>query len=128
VKLLLDTQALLWFLLHDARLSGTAQSLIRDAGNDLLVSPASYWEIAIKISLGKYALAEDFAEFMERQIADNDLTVLPISVRHAAVVAALPFHHRDPFDRLLIAQAMSENVPILTADPVFDLYPVTRMW
>ncbi len=128
MKLLLDTQALLWFLLNDARLSGTAQSLITDAGNDLLLSPASYWEIAIKISLGKYALTEDFAEFMERQIAENDLTVLPITVKHAAGVATLPFHHRDPFDRLLIAQAMAENVPVLTADPVFDLYPVTRMW
>lgn len=128
MKLLLDTHALLWFLLDDAKLSGGARSLIVDPGNDPLVSPASYWEIAIKISLGKYILAEDFAGFMESQLAENDLTVLPITVAHAAVVATLPFHHRDPFDRLLIAQAMVESVPLLSSDPAFDLYPVTRMW
>lgn len=128
MKLLLDTHALLWFLLDDAQLSAKARGLITEPANDPLVSPASYWEIAIKISLGKYALEEDFAEFLESQIVENDLTVLPITVKHAASVATLPFHHRDPFDRLLIAQAMTENVPVLSADAVFDLYPVKRMW
>lgn len=128
MTLLLDTQALLWFLLDDARLSNNARSLMTDPANDLFVSPASLWEIAIKISLRKYTLPEGFAEFMERQIAENHLTILPISVKHVAVVATLPFHHRDPFDRLLVAQAMSENVPVLSADRVFDLYPVTRTW
>ena len=128
MRLLLDTHALLWFLLNDARLSGNARSLITGPANDVLVSPASYWEIAIKISLGKYTLEEDFAEFMEGQIAENELKLLPITVKHTAIVATLPFHHRDPFDRLLIAQAMTENVPLLSADAVFDLYPVKRMW
>lgn len=128
MKLLLDTHALLWFLLDDARLSDSAGSLMRNPGNDLLVSPASYWEIAIKISLGKYTLGDDFAGFMEAQITENNLTVLPITVRHASVVATLPFHHRDPFDRLLIAQAMTEDLPVLSADPAFDFYPITRMW
>jgi PIN domain nuclease of toxin-antitoxin system len=128
VRLLLDTHALLWFLLDDAKLSGNARSLITDPANDPLVSPASCWEIAIKISLGKYALEQDFAEFMEGQIAANDLTILPITVKHTAAVATLPFHHRDPFDRLLIAQAIVEGVPVLSNDPVFDLYPVERMW
>ncbi len=128
MKLLLDTHALLWFLLDDAKLSVDARSLITDPANDPLVSPASYWEISIKISLGKYTLAEDFAEFMESQLVENDLTVLPITVAHAAVVATLPFHHRDPFDRLLIAQAMVESVPVISSDPAFDLYPVARMW
>lgn len=128
MKLLLDTHALFWFLLNDPRLSGNARSLMTDSGNDLLVSPASYWEIAIKISLGKYTLEEDFAEFMEGQIAENDLTVLPISVKHVSLVTTLPFHHRDPFDRLLVAQAMSENVPLLSADAMLDLYPVARIW
>lgn len=128
MTLLLDTQALLWFLLDDPHLSGHARSLMTDPANDLLVSPASLWEIAIKISLHKYTLPEGFADFMERQIAENDLIVLPISVKHVAVVATLPFHHRDPFDRLLVAQAMSENIPVLSADTAFDLYPVKRMW
>jgi len=128
VKLLLDTHALLWFILNDTQLSDNARSLMLDPANELLVSPASYWEIAIKISLGKYILGEEFGEFMEQQIAENDLTVLPITVKHAAAVAKLPFHHRDPFDRLLIAQAMTEQIPVLSGDQVFDKYPVARMW
>ncbi len=128
MKLLLDTHALLWFILNDTQLSDNARSLMLDPANELLVSPASYWEIAIKISLGKYILGEEFGEFMEQQISENDLTVLPITVKHAAAVATLPFHHRDPFDRLLIAQAMTEQIPVLSRDQVFDKYPVARTW
>lgn len=128
MRVLLDTHPLLWFLLDDGRLSRNARSMIADRGNDLLISPASYWEIAIKISLGKYAMEEDFAEFWEREIAGNHWTILPISVRHSSVVATLPFHHRDPFDRLLIAQAMSEAVPIVSGDRAFDQYGVVRVW
>lgn len=111
MKLLLDTHALLWFCLDDIRLSEDARSLIADGANDVLVSPANYWEIAIKVSLGKYAIDGDFAIFFEDQISENRFTALPISVRHAAEVSRLPFHHRDPFDRLLIAQAIVEQVP-----------------
>lgn len=125
---LLDTHAFLWFILDDPQLSATARALMSDPANDLLLSPASYWEMAIKISLGKYSLAEDFEAFMERQITENSLTVLPISIAHAAVIAALPFHHRDPFDRLLIAQAMTETIPVISSDRIFDKYPVTRIW
>jgi PIN domain nuclease of toxin-antitoxin system len=126
--LLLDTHAFLWFVLNDPQLSGNARVLMADPSNELLLSPASYWEIAIKVSIGKYALPGDFTDFMEQQITDNNLTVLPITVKHAAVVATLPFHHRDPFDRLLIAQAMTEAIPLLSADAIFDAYPITRMW
>jgi PIN domain nuclease of toxin-antitoxin system len=128
VKLLLDTHALLWFLLDDPRLSANGRSLIEDPGNDLLISPASLWEIAIKISLGKYTLKEDFGSFVQEQMKENELTLLPIKVEHAAQVAALPFHHRDPFDRLLIAQAMVEKSPLVSSDKAFDAYPVVRMW
>src|SRR5688500_17902074 len=100
MRLLLDTHAFLWFVLNDAQLSSNARTLMGDPANELLLSPASYWEIAIKISLGKYALPGDFGDFMERQVTDNSLTILPITIRHAAAVAALPLHHRDPFDRL----------------------------
>jgi PIN domain nuclease of toxin-antitoxin system len=124
----MDTHTFLWFVLNDASLSGAARTLIVDPANDLLISPATYWEIAIKISIGKYQLPGAFEVFMERQIAQNDFEVLPITVAHAAVVANLPFHHRDPFDRLLVAQAMSEQVPILGADMALDPYPVTRLW
>lgn len=128
MKLLLDTQALLWFCLDDTRLSEDAASLIADAANGILVSPATYWEIAIKISLGRYAVDGDFAHFFEDQISENRFDVLPITVRHAAEVSRLPFHHRDPFDRLLIAQAIVEQVPIVSCDPAFDKYPVKRIW
>ena len=128
MKLLLDTHTLLWFVLDDARLSSKARALMDDLGNEILISPASYWEIAIKISLGKYRLEGDFEQFMEEQIARNQLTILPISTKHASVTASLPFHHRDPFDRLLIAQAITEQVPLLSADKAFDAYPVRRIW
>jgi PIN domain nuclease of toxin-antitoxin system len=128
VKLLLDTQAFLWFVLNDARLSPAARTRLVDPANELLFSPASYWEIAIKVSIGKYQVPGSFKDFMDRQIDQNQLSVLPIAVSHAAMVAALPFHHRDPFDRLLIAQALVENVPLVSVDAVVDAYGVTRIW
>lgn len=128
MRLLLDTQAFLWFVLNDARLSPTARTLLVDPANELLLSPASYWEIAIKVSLGKYQVPGSFKDFMDQQIAVNRLSILPITVAHSAVVASLPFHHRDPFDRLLVAQSLAENVPMVSSDPVVDAYGVTRHW
>ncbi len=129
MRLLLDTHAFLWFVLNDLQLSSTARSLIVDPSNEVLLSPASYWEIAIKISIGKYALpTTNFEDFMQRQVTDNNFTILPISMAHAAAVTTLPFHHRDPFDRMLVAQALVEKIPLLSADPVLDAYGVTRMW
>jgi PIN domain nuclease of toxin-antitoxin system len=128
VSLLLDTQAFLWFVLGDARLSGRALSLIQDPAHTKLVSPASYWEIAIKISIGKYALHEPYEAFMQRGIVDNGFDILPIEPKHTAVLTALPFHHRDPFDRLLVAQAMVEKISIVSADSALDAYAITRLW
>jgi PIN domain nuclease of toxin-antitoxin system len=128
VRALLDTHAFLWFVLNDAQLSGNARAFIADPTNILEISPATYWEIAIKISVGKYALTQPFRPFMEDQIRINRFHILPIAVAHAAVVATLPMRHRDPFDRLLIAQAVVEQIPILSNDPTFDAYPVTRLW
>lgn len=124
----MDTHAFLWFILRDIRLSGAAANLVGDPRNEILISPATYWEIAIKISLGKYHLPGPFEDFMQQQIDLNDFEILPIAVAHAAQVATLPFHHRDPFDRLLIAQAMTEAIPILSADPALDAYSVNRIW
>jgi len=128
VRLLLDTHTFLWFLLDDPQLSTTARNLMIEPTNDIEVSPATYWEIAIKISLGKYELPEPYDIFIEREITTNDFRILPIEPKHTAVLTTLPFHHRDPFDRLLIAQAMVEAIPILSIDPAFDAYPVTRLW
>ncbi|MFZ1537738.1 MAG: type II toxin-antitoxin system VapC family toxin [Chromatiaceae bacterium] len=128
MRLLLDTHAFLWFILDDRKLSKVAKNLISDPENAVEISPASYWEIAIKISIGKYSLPEPYAEFMERELAANDFGILSIEPRHTAVLTDLPFHHRDPFDRLLVAQAMAEQVPLVSADPALDAYGVKRLW
>ncbi len=128
MTLLLDTHAFLWFILDDPKLSEDAKKLISDGDNMALVSPATYCEIAIKISIGKYALPEPYAVFMERELSMNDFTILPIEPKHTAVLTKLPFHHRDPFDRLLIAQAVTEAIPLVSIDSRFDAYPVSRLW
>lgn len=128
MRLLLDTHAFLWYVLDDPQLSATADALISNAGNEIEISPASYWEIAIKISVKKYSLPEPFQPFMEREIAVNHFRILHIEPRHAAVVSSLPFHHRDPFDRLIVGQALAENVNLISNDPILDAYGVKRIW
>lgn len=128
MNLLLDTHALLWFVLGDARLSATARQLIEDAANTKFVSPAAYWEIAIKISIGKYALNEPYDTFMDRAIRQNGFLILPIEPRHTPLLTNLPFHHRDPFDRLMIVQAMAEGFALVSTDSAFDAYSVQRLW
>jgi PIN domain nuclease of toxin-antitoxin system len=128
MRLLLDTHVFLWFVLNDPQLSTTAQQLISDPGNDVLISPASYWEIAIKVGLCKLDLHAPYDDFMQRGIDGNDFEILPIKPRHTSILTTLPLHHRDPFDRLMIAQAMVEGIPLVSADAVFDQYPITRLW
>jgi PIN domain nuclease of toxin-antitoxin system len=128
VRLLLDTNAFLWFLLDDPKLRVTARSLIADPNNEIGVSPATYWEIAIKIALREYALPEPFEVSMDREITINDFHILHSELKHIAILTTMPFHHRDPFDRLLIAQATIEQIPIVSNDTAFDPYPVTRLW
>lgn len=128
MRLLLDTHAFLWFVLNDSRLSTDAKSLIADPANDIQVSPATYWEIAIKISLNKYSLIDPLDSFMEQQLAANQFHILAIEPRHVGPLVNLPFHHRDPFDRLIIAQAMVENIAVISADKVFDDYSIKRLW
>jgi len=130
VRILLDTHALLWFYRGDRQLSNQARMLIENPGNTTLISPATYWELAIKVSLGKYGLMETFQEFIQHAIFDNNFAILPIEPSHAACLATLtyPSTHKDPFDRLLIAQAISEQIPIVSADQQFDVYPVKPVW
>jgi PIN domain nuclease of toxin-antitoxin system len=109
-------------------MSGRADSLIRDPTNTKLVSPASYWEIAIKMSAGKYILTAPHATFFEGAIAQNGFRILHIEPKHTAMVATLPFHHRDPFDRLLVAQALTEGFTLVGADAKLDPYGVDRLW
>jgi PIN domain nuclease of toxin-antitoxin system len=128
VNLLLDTNALLWFALGDSRLSATARESIEDANNSKQVSPAAYRELAIKIAIGKYVLHEPYASFVDRAVFQNGFLVLPVEPRYTAALIDLPFHHRDPFDRLMVAQAMIESLTIVSADPGLDAYPIQRLW
>ena len=128
MRLLLDTHAFLWMSLDDPKLCENARLLLADPNNDLLLSPASYWEIAIKMSIGSYALTEPLEDFVNREVERNELAILPIGVKHAGAVIQLPFHHRDPFDRMLIAQALCEDLTIIGKDEVFDHYKVKRLW
>jgi PIN domain nuclease of toxin-antitoxin system len=125
---LFDSQAMLWFLWDDPHLSAAAKEAIEDSGNRKLVSVASCWEIAIKVGLGKLDLGESSHTFLPREITRNNFELLNITLDHATAVERLPFHHRDPFDRLLIAQSMVENLPVIGADPAFDAYTVKRVW
>ena len=124
MRVLLDTQCWLWMLAAPERLSSSARSLVASASNELLLSAASAWEIAIKHALGKLRLPAPPAESLPPLMAKTGVTPLPVLHGHAFRVAELPPHHRDPFDRLLIAQAQVERVPILTADRVFARYDV----
>jgi PIN domain nuclease of toxin-antitoxin system len=128
MKLLLDTQAFLWFIMGSSNLSAHARALIEDVANEKFLSVASLWEIAIKLSIGKLALSAPFDVLIPQQLSLNGIELLNITVEHAAVVAGLAFHHRDPFDRLLIAQALVEKMSIVSIDAAFDAYSVTRLW
>ena len=130
MRLLLDTHSMYWYIEDDPQLSGRARTLIQDASNEILVSPASYWEIAIKISIGKWRLNRPYEEFIDIGLNQYGFQVLPILPTHTARLIGLPFPqgHRDPFDRLLIAQVLVEQIPIVSADSPLDAYGVTRLW
>jgi PIN domain nuclease of toxin-antitoxin system len=130
VRLLLDTHSMYWYIEGDPKLSGLAQTVIQDGGNEVLISPASYWEIAIKVSLGKWRLHRPYEEFIDVALKQYGMQVLPILPVHTGKLIGLPYpsHHRDPFDRLLVAQALAEGIPLVSADPRFDAYGVTRLW
>ena len=127
-SLLLDAHTMLWFFWDDPQLSAGAKTLIEDADNRKLVSITSCWEIAIKVGLGKLDLGEPSRSFLSREIARNNFELLSISLDHATMVEGLVPHHRDPFDRLLVAQAMAEGLPLVSADGVFDQYGISRLW
>jgi PIN domain nuclease of toxin-antitoxin system len=128
MRLLLDIHTFLWFVNDDPKLSATARLMIEDGDNEVLISVASIWEIAIKVSIGKLLLTESVESFVTAQIERNDLHLLPIHMSHAVKVATLPFHHRDPFDRLLVAQALVEGMALVSADRMFSKYRVKRIW
>ena len=128
MRLLLDTHAFLWWVTDHASLTRRARSAIAKESNDCLVSVASAWEMAIKTSLGKLDLGGSLERFLPEQLAMNRFQLLPVELRHALRVAELPWHHRDPFDRLLAAQCISDGLTLVSADPVMAAYGLKVLW
>lgn len=128
MNLLLDTHTFLWFWWDDPKLSDAAKEVIIDPNNRKLISTASRWEVAIKVSLKKLDLGGPFRGFIPQHMLRNNFESLSITDDHLAALIDLPFHHRDPFDRLLIAQARWDEMPIVSADEQLDAYGIERIW
>ncbi|MFV1860013.1 MAG: type II toxin-antitoxin system VapC family toxin [Anaerolineales bacterium] len=128
MNLIVDTQVFLWWLVDDGALSERARDLMRDAGNTLYLSAVSAWEIAIKAALGRLELSGDPTIVVPEQMAANSIEPLPMQISHALHVNSLPPHHRDPFDRMLVAQSQIESLPILTSDARIGHYDVEVVW
>jgi PIN domain nuclease of toxin-antitoxin system len=128
MRVLIDAHTLLWAVDDLSQLSLPALTALQDLANDLFVSAGTIWELAIKVGLRKLTLSRPYRPWIEQALADLGATVLPISVAHADAQSALPHHHRDPFDRLLIAQSAVEGMAIIGVDVQFDPYGVVRIW
>lgn len=128
MRVLLDTHSFLWLVTDDPKLSERAKSVFLDGDNELFCSAVVGFEIAVKFSLGKLDLAEPPREFMEKRIRHNALKPLAVTLEHSYRLAQLPFHHRDPFDRLLVAQALEEDLALLSIDAILSEYGVRRIW
>ena len=128
MKVLLDTHTFIWFNLNDPRLTDRARRIIEDATNQVLISPASYWEIAIKISNNRFAINVSYEVFWQSGIDDRGFEILPIELRHTSQLLSMPFHHKDPFDCLLVAQALAEQIPLISNDSTLDTYGIERIW
>jgi PIN domain nuclease of toxin-antitoxin system len=127
MRALLDTHAFLWALAGDARMSRHAREIFTGSA-DLLLSTASVWEILIKVQSGKLLFPRPAAPYVLSKLAENRIEHLPITLDHLLALERLPMHHRDPFDRMLIAQSLEEKLPIVTSDPWFARYPVQVIW
>ena len=128
MNLLLDTHTLLFFVNDNPQLSDTARNAIEDDANEIYLSIVSAWEIAIKSSLSKLQIPKPVEIFIPEQLQLNDFQLLPIKISHLGVVAKFPFHHRDPFDRLLAVQSIAENFSIISIDEKLNAYGVSRIW
>ena len=124
MKLLLDTHTFLWFVNDNPKLSDHLKDLIEDTNNVSYLSVASLWEMSIKFNLGKLTLDPNYEEFVEREVTTSAIQLLNIELEHLRINATLPFHHRDPFDRIVIAQSIVEEMPIVSVDSAFDKYSV----
>ena len=128
MRALLDTHAFLWWVNDDARLSERCHAIISSGANEILFSAVSAWEMAVKAGIGRLSIPGDLEAYTLEQVLLNRFEVLPISLSHALRLSRLPSYHKDPFDRMLIAQAQVENVPILTGDMQIARYPIDVTW
>lgn len=128
MRLLLDTHALLWIMMDDERLSAGARSAYASKRNDILLSVVSLWELSIKASLGKLEVDGGLRQRVERHLRENGITLIDVAAAHAWSVEHLPFHHRDPFDRLIAGTCLSEGFALISRDAAFDASGVTRVW
>jgi len=128
MRLLLDTSSFLWFVAGSDKLSRKARELMENFDNELVLSVASLWEMAIKVSIGKLEMLREFDEFIPEKLEENEIEILHVRLAHLSEMMKLPFHHRDPFDRLIIAQSISENLPVIACDGIFKEYPVEIRW
>lgn len=128
MKLLLDSHTFLWFIGGSLNLSDTARDLIEDQGNQRFLSIASLWEMSIKVSIGKLELDMTLTKLVKQEIYGNAIELLEIRPEHLDELSKLSFHHKDPFDRLIISQSLVENIPVVTRDSVFGSYPVQILW
>jgi len=127
MKFLLDTHTFIWFVTDNPKLSQKSIALIEDLNNEIFVSIATFWEIAIKMSIGKLELKMKFSKLIE-ELKENEMTLLEIEFPHLVQLISLPFYHRDPFDRLLIAQSMVEKMALVSYDSTLENYPIQRLW
>jgi PIN domain nuclease of toxin-antitoxin system len=128
MNVLLDTHAFLWWVTSDSQLSNTAKAIIADPSNTVYFSVVSAWEIIIKERTGKLSLPEPPEIYIPSRLASNQFVSLTVQMQHVLQISSLPEHHRDPFDRLLIAQSQVEQLPILTVDRMFNQYAVSLIW
>ncbi|OLB61572.1 MAG: twitching motility protein PilT [Acidobacteria bacterium 13_2_20CM_2_66_4] len=128
MRLLLDTHAALWWMNADKRLSAPARKAIASLENERTLSIAAAWEMAVKSSLGRLKLPLPFGSFLAEHLPQSRIAVIAITIRDLARVEMLPFHHRDPFDRLMAAQALERSLTVVSADPIFEQYGVDRVW
>jgi PIN domain nuclease of toxin-antitoxin system len=128
MRAILDTHAILWWVTNNPQLSQTVRDIIADSDNTLYLSVASSWEIIIKFNTGKLPLPEPPTQFIQSCLSVNRFESLAIDLPHVLQINTLPNHHKDPFDRILIAQAQVENIPILTVDRMIIEYPVQTIW
>jgi PIN domain nuclease of toxin-antitoxin system len=128
MDILIDTHAFLWFIEDNEKLSNKAKNVIENENNRKFLSLASVWELARKYSIGKIKFEQNFNDFIDEQLAVNNITLLAIKLEHIKIVSQLTLHHKDPFDRLIITQAIAENLPIISIDNIFDSYAIQKIW